>query len=128
MIAPCGMNCAICYAMQRPKDTCQGCNSDGFTPDYCRRCSIRNCGFFESGNGRFCFACEDFPCKRLKQLDKRYRAKYGMSMVENLDYIKEKGIREFVKSERLRWACPSCGDILNVHRWECPHCGSERPK
>jgi rubrerythrin len=59
----------------------------------------------------------------MKQLDKRYRIKYRMSMIENLEWIKEHGIEDFLKREEIRWQCPSCGNIVSVHRLECPDCG-----
>jgi hypothetical protein len=54
-----------------------------------------------------------FPCERLKRLDKRYREKYGMSEVENLEYIRDEGIDNFIKSERKKWQ--SDKGILCVH-------------
>ncbi|MEN6379434.1 MAG: hypothetical protein ABFD15_07640 [Methanofastidiosum sp.] len=85
---------------------------------------MKNCGTIKKT--KFCFRCEKYPCTRLKNLDKRYRTKYGMSMIENLENIKKLGIREFVKNERIRWACPECGGTINVHRWKCFDCGAER--
>ena len=62
----------------------------------------------------------------MKQLDKRYRNRYGMSMLENLAYIEKHGIRKFVKKEKKRWSCKKCGGTINVHRWACYNCGAER--
>ena len=55
-------------------------------------------------------------CARMKQLDKRYRAKYGMSMIENIQEIKAKGIRQFTRDQKQKWTCPDCGKLLTVHR------------
>jgi hypothetical protein len=121
MIAACGMNCAICIGHQRKKNICPGCRKDGKgKPYHCVECSIKKC---ENQNGKYCFSCEKFPCRRLKQLDKRYKAKYRMSMLENLLFVKEKGVNAFVKRERKRWACPKCGNLLSCHRQECVFCG-----
>jgi hypothetical protein len=116
-IAPCGMNCGICMAFLREKNRCEGC----WYPE-CRhkKCSIRSC---ENLKGKYCFNCSTFPCRRLKNLDARYRKKYGMSMLENLEAIRNNGIRKFVKSENGRWACPHCGGTINVHRHNCSACG-----
>jgi hypothetical protein len=73
----------------------------------------------ESG---FCFECPKFPCLRLKNLDKRYRSKYGMSMFENLLFIKEKGFVNFLESEQVKWKCKNCGSSLSVHRDNCLNC------
>jgi hypothetical protein len=129
LIAPCGMNCAICMAyLLRKKDKCPGCNgSDEHKTASCARCKIKNCPFFQDGNSSFCYDCGQFPCARLKHLDKRYRTKYGMSMVENLIFIRDRGIRAFIRNEQLRWTCPQCGGTICVHRGYCSTCGTPRP-
>jgi hypothetical protein len=118
------MNCALCIGYQREKNRCQGCRGDDEgKPASCVACRIGNC---ERMKKRFCFSCDMFPCRRLKQLDKRYRLRYGMSMIENLSVIEKNGVREFVRREKARWVCPGCGNLLSVHRRACPHCGRER--
>ena len=66
---------------------------------------------------------DGFPCAGLKQPDRRYRTKYGMSMIENLEAIKESGIRKFIQKEKKRWTCPECGGTICIHRPQCPSCG-----
>lgn len=123
LIAPCGMDCAICMAYLREKNHCDGCYSANCA---CRRhCTIYSC---EEVRDRYRHTCEKYPCRRLAQLDRRYRTKYGMSMLENLEAIKEHGIRAFVKKERERWTCSGCGGVINIHRWRCSSCGKEREK
>ncbi|MBD3243737.1 MAG: DUF3795 domain-containing protein [Chitinivibrionales bacterium] len=123
-IAPCGMNCLLCYATMREKNRCPGCRGDNRNKsNSCVRCRIRNCGTFEQKGVKYCFSCDHFPCARLKQLDRRYRTKYGMSMIGNLEYIREHGIRAFVRNEQARWTCSSCGTTRCVHRPDCPGCG-----
>jgi hypothetical protein len=93
---------------------------------YCLECRIKNCEYLKESESGFCYECSQFPCKRLKQLDKRYRTKYHMSMIENLDYIKQYGLEEFAKKEDLRWRCTSCHGQLSAHRENCLECGSEQ--
>jgi uncharacterized protein DUF3795 len=127
LIAPCGMNCALCLGFQRDKNRCSGClEKDKGKPKYCRVCSIRNCTHIQNSKSKLCFECKTFPCRRLKELDKRYRTKYGMSMIENLKSIQEIGKRAFVKREQKRWACSKCHELICVHREECPSCGKKR--
>lgn len=127
LIAPCGMNCGICYAYLREKNKCPGCRLfSAKEPVSVAKCKIKNCEFIKSSKIKFCFECEVYPCKRIKNLDKRYRIKYGMSMIENLENIKEFGIREFVKKEKIRWSCPKCGDTINVHMEQCRSCDEKR--
>ena len=123
LIAPCGMNCALCMAYQREKNHCDGCRSDNIPFEYCRRCVIKNCQTLVQKGWTDCSPCEK-PCKRLKQLDKRYRTKYNMSMLENLTSIRENGMDAFVGQQARRWTCPNCGGVICVHRNQCPNCGS----
>ncbi len=126
LIAPCGMNCGICYAYLRTKNKCDGCNIENPNkPKSCILCIIKNCDVIQSNESGFCFECDAFPCKRLKQLDKRYRTKYAMSMIENLLFIQKLGIEAFLSSENKRWECKSCGGTINVHHKVCDICGKE---
>ena len=105
LIAPCGMNCNLCMAYLREKNKCPGCRMiRKETQKYIRKCPIKNCQQLKNNNWVYCSKnCENFPCQRLKSLDKRYKTKYCMSMLENLDFIKNKGIRNFIKHEEKRW-------------------------
>jgi len=127
MIAPCGMNCTLCIGHIREKNRCEGCNgNDQSKPQSCRSCSVVTCEKRKTLPLKMCFECPDLPCKRIKQLDKRYRAKYGMSMMENLALIQEEGLAAFLKHEEKRWKCKKCGTTLSVHRDICPGCGHPR--
>jgi len=127
LIAPCGMNCGICMAYLREKNKCDGCrNSYENKPEACRKCIIIRCDNLKKTKSKFCSEkCENFPCTRLKNLDKRYRTKYNMSMIENLNNIEKLGIRAFVKNEKIRWACSKCGGTICVHRKVCSKCGNK---
>ena len=131
LIAPCGMNCRLCWGFIREKTKCPGCLRKDMNgtkkSEYRSTCVIRNCQHLKSGKSLYCSErCGKFPCRRLKQLDKRYRTRYGMSMIENLTMINEKGIRFFVRNEKLKWACEECGEMISVHRPACVTCGSMR--
>lgn len=124
LIAPCGMNCALCHAYVREKKSCPGCRgSDDAKSKSCLTCRIKSCGKIAKGGIKYCFGCDDYPCARLRHLDKRYRTNYGMSMIENLDAIRSLGIRRFIEMEKKRWACPACGKLLCVHKPVCLSCG-----
>jgi hypothetical protein len=123
LIAPCGMNCGLCMAYLRNKNRCNGClNTDDNKPRSCVMCVIKNCELLKNTQSKFCYECIKFPCARLKQLDKRYRTNYHMSMIENLESIKTGGLEWFVQSERERWKCTTCGGTLCVHRGFCMKC------
>ena len=85
LIAPCGMNCGICHRYLRLKERCPGGRGeDVFKMPSCMHCIIKNCAYLVNTDSGFCYECAEYPCRRLKALDKRYRTKYGMSMIENL--------------------------------------------
>ena len=124
LIAPCGMNCGLCIGHLREKRPCGGCfnKDDENKPNVCRSCSVINCEYLAKTESGFCYECPEYPCKRLKDLDKRYRTKYGMSMFENLLFIKNNGLEKFLESEQKKWICENCGSGLSVHRDNCLNC------
>jgi hypothetical protein len=134
LIAPCGMNCAICSGYLAMKNDLK---STGIMKTYCAGCRPRgkNCAFLKKkcdllANGRvqYCYECEEFPCRRLRDLDKRYRTFYRMSMIENLEYIRDNGIEKFLEKEAEKWKCPECGGVICCHNGICFSCGLEKLK
>ena len=134
LIAPCGMNCGLCIGYQAMKNDLK---KQGFSKGYCSGCLPRgkncafmkkNCDLLEKGLVRFCYECKQFPCHRLKTLDKRYRTKYHMSMIENLEFIKKQGIERFLANEKIKWCCPECGGVICCHNGLCLHCDLDKLK
>jgi hypothetical protein len=124
LIAPCGMNCALCLAYQRAKIHCPGCRAEGAGKlSSCLVCSIKLCHLALVDNLEFCHQCAAYPCARIRHIDKRYRDKYAMSMVANLQTIQSSGVDVFAAQQRERWRCPGCGGLICVHRPKCLHCG-----
>ena len=128
LIAPCGMNCGICksylaYSRGVPRERgkvthCTGCLPRG------KDCFIkRGCRNPLKSTMRFCFECSQMPCENLDRVDRRYRKRYGMSMVENLKQIKTRGIENFLKNQEAKYKCPACGDVVSVHDGKCYSCG-----
>jgi len=128
MVAPCGINCAVCYAhLTRKSGLCPGCNSEKEGKmGYCSRCKIKNCEKLKDIKSNSCVDCQDFPCQRIKNLDKRYSLRYRMSVIKNLQNIKEQGIKKFEESEKAKWSCKACQGIVCVHSGECIDCGKKR--
>ena len=55
LIAPCGMNCNLCYAYLREKNSCPGCRKyDNDKPDSRTRCFIKNCKTLKDKNLKYC--------------------------------------------------------------------------
>jgi hypothetical protein len=131
LIAPCGMNCAVCANYLAGQSDLK---KKGFHKSYCPGCRPRgkhclymsqHCDRLGKGLIRFCFECADFPCQRLKALDKRYRTFYHMSMIENLVFIKEHGIESFLETEKAKWQCPQCTGSISCHNGVCFRCHPE---
>lgn len=122
LIAPCGMNCRLCYGYIRPRNQCMGCRAtDDSKPQSCSNCKIVVCEKRAMNKWETCAPC-DTPCRRLKDLDKRYKSKYHMSMIENLAVIHDQGMNFFLQEQEKKYLCPACGAIVCVHREECPSC------
>ncbi|MHA3963070.1 MAG: DUF3795 domain-containing protein [Candidatus Thorarchaeota archaeon SMTZ1-45] len=125
LIAPCGMNCAICvayfgYRMDggRRKTACSGCRIKN------KDCAFvkKQCELLSKHQIEYCFECDHFPCEQLKKLDKRYRIRFNMSSIENLENIRDNGVRKFLKQQRTRYRCPECGGTICVHTNRCYSC------
>ncbi|MBU1693535.1 MAG: DUF3795 domain-containing protein [Verrucomicrobia bacterium] len=128
LIAPCGMHCAVCSAYlawahavprQRGKIThCEGCRPRN------KQCAFlkKRCSRLRNNRVRFCYECPDFPCAPLSRIDARYRNNYGMSLIGNLEEIRDHGMAAFLKHQRKEHGCPSCGDWVSVHNKKCFAC------
>ena len=124
LIAPCGINCGVCRAYLRERNRCPGCReSDEDRPPSKVICGIRTCEELKNNNLKYCYECDEYPCADIEHLDKRYRTRYNLSVIENLANIKEFGVREFVRNEKTRWACSDCGGTICMHKGTCYECG-----
>lgn len=122
------MNCAICSGYLALKHDVK---SKGIKMPYCSGCRIRDkkCAFLKKrcqllmeNKVKFCYECGDFPCERLKHIDERYRTFFRMSMIDNLRFIKEKGMPQFLMADEKKWQCPKCGDAICCHNRTCFNC------
>lgn len=121
MFAPCGMNCLVCYRHCYHKKPCAGCfKGDMGKPEHCRRCAIKAC--LSEKKKTFCFDCAEYPCKRIKRLEKSYQTRYGASLLANSQYVKENGPAAFMKQQKERFTCPVCGGVISIHDAECSEC------
>ena len=128
LIAPCGMNCGICkrylaYSRGIPEEKgkvihCQGCLPLN------KNCFIkRGCKKIANNEIKFCFECDNIPCENLNRLERRYRERYSMSMVENLKELKDKGMEKFLENQESKYKRSKYGDIISVHDRKCYTCG-----
>jgi hypothetical protein len=61
----------------------------------------------------------------LKTIDERYRSRYRMSMIENLQFIRKHGIEKFVEDQERLWKCTKCGEMICCHNGLCFNCDLE---
>jgi hypothetical protein len=132
LIAPCGMNCAICSRYLAYKHdlqvkgivvipSCIGCRPRG------RKCAFqKKCTLLRNGKLKYCYECASFPCERLEHLDQRYRKLYRMSMIDNLKSLKDNGISVFLEAQEKKWVCIVCGGTISCHNGICFDCGLDR--
>lgn len=132
LIAPRGMNCALRAGYLSFKNDIR---SEGVRMISCAGCRIRNkkCAFLKkacpklsTGELVFCYECTSFPCGRLRTIDKRYRARYRMSMIDNLNFIRENGMAKFIESQEKTWKCSNCGELRSCHNGLCFKCDFEK--
>lgn len=131
LIAACGMNCRICIGYfgytvsgKKRKMKCIGCKtrnkSCAFLKKYCKK--------LMKNEVDYCYECSDFPCFHLEKIDKEYRKKYNMSMIENLEYIRDNGIDEFLKKQESKYQCSECDGFKCVHNGICYSCRTSKKK
>ena len=127
MIAPCGLDCALCKRALDETDPCPGCHGpDERKPEFCaKRCGIILCRKRSENGYAFCDECPDYPCADVMEKEDRYTSQYPLreSPLENLRAIREHGLDSFLEDERRQWACEVCGQIVCVHTGICSGCG-----
>jgi hypothetical protein len=128
LIAPCGMNCGICsaylaYSHHIPKKKgkishCIGCRPRN------KQCAFlkKGCEILKNNKIDFCYKCRKFPCDNLKRIVKSYIRRYNYSVIDNLIFIKENGLDEFMLKEENQHRCTQCGDTICVHNKKCYSC------
>lgn len=134
LVAPCGMNCGVCSGYLALKHDIM---SKGIRMPYCIGCRPRDkkCAFLKkrcelllNHKVQFCFECKDYPCEKLKHIDKRYQTFFRMSFIENLAFIKKNGIRKFLLNQKKKWQCPTCGETICCHNGLCFNCNLDKLK
>ena len=129
MIAPCGLDCSLCWKAHEKENPCGGCmGPDENKPDFCRsRCTIILCERLKREGYRFCDQCPEYPCEACREREERYGSQYALkeSPEGNLAMIREKGMAYFLQRQREQWSCPDCGGPISVHYGVCRDCGRE---
>ena len=125
--APCGVNCFVCYAHLKARNPCNGClGSDVHKPERCINCRIKHCT--RSKSITYCYACDEYPCQSIKNLEKSYTKRYGVSLIANSEMVEKIGISAFQNQEKNKWTCFACGGVVTQHGNYCTECPKEESK
>lgn len=124
-LAYCGINCLLCSAFHNKKNPCPGCRADKdlTSRKSCVNCSRKKCG--KEKGVEWCFECEDFPCKKMKELSGRYSKKYNMELIQDGQEAK-KDLKSFLEKQRTDYKCSKCGGIVDIHNGICTDCGKKK--
>ena len=126
LIAPCGMNCAVCsrylsYVNNLKRSQCVGCRPRNERCAYLfGKCTGIN--HTSRDKAAFCFECSHYPCSQINRIDERYKNNYGMSMKDNLEYISKMGVGKFIKEQYKKYRCSKCGGLISIHNRKCFKC------
>jgi|WetSurMetagenome_2_1015567.scaffolds.fasta_scaffold00027_59 hypothetical protein len=130
LVAPCGIPCAICsgylsFVSNSPINKCRGCRARNKQCAWLKKNCKDNRKLLK-GDIEFCYECDSYPCDRLQRLDARYRRDFGMSMIDNLDFIRNKGVEAFIENQCRKYRCEKCGGLRSVHNGKCFACEKVR--
>ena len=121
LLAPCGMNCQVCYRHLTPRRACLGGRGGASNkPTHCRDCALKACAA-ERGVA-FCAACSRFPCKSMAALEKTYQKRWGISLAETGRRAAAGEAEALLAGQRRRWLC-TCGGVISLHDGVCSECG-----
>jgi hypothetical protein len=106
-IGCCGIDCGLCPRFYTKGDSaCPGCGGLNFKEKH-PSCGFLTCCVIKNGL-EVCSDCKDYPCKRFDSEKDGYDSFVTHKKVFiNLDFIKDKGIEQFIKIQKIRI------DILN---------------
>ncbi len=126
----CGLYCGACRPYLLAK---KGLLEQRGYKKGCKGCWVqnKNCAFVKNdcvplrkNDVKFCFECGRFPCANLKRLDTRYRRKYSVSLIKNLERMREIGVLKWVEEQQQLYKCAKCGGEICVHDAEYYDCGN----
>ncbi|MCB2191871.1 MAG: DUF3795 domain-containing protein [Deltaproteobacteria bacterium] len=107
--------------------SCDGCLSDRVFRD-CQECKhgFRACSAQHVVT--WCFQCEEFPCQRLRAFSTEHVVNgiyHHRRVIEDLEYLRDKGTKDWVTSQENRSDCPECGRPGYWFTTACPACGTK---
>ena len=97
LIAPCGMNCAICskylsYINNLKRSHCIGCKPRNQRCTYLfEKCRGINNNVL-TNNAVYCYECNEYPCKQINRMDNRYKNNYKIVLRIIWKLLKRRGL------------------------------------
>ena len=88
--------------------------------EHCCKCRIKGC--IEDKGLAYCYECPEHPCRLTKDLEKSYKKRYQVSLVENSEFAGRYGLERFMEEQKEKYTCPICGGVISVHDRECSEC------
>jgi len=147
LVGICGLYCGTCpqYLAWQENDTeqlakisqehdipveeirCDGCLSDRVI-SFCLECrhGFRQCA--KEKKVTWCFECPDFPCQRLRDFTKVHIVDgipHHAHVIDDLQYMKEYGVKAWVEKQEEAGRCPRCGKRLYWFTRVCPVCHTQ---
>jgi len=114
------------HGIMEEEVACDGCLSNKVMKT-CRICLPGFRGCSAEHGVTWCFECAEFPCDRLARF-RGAHMKDGIShhehVIEDLTAMKERGIREWVKSQQEEAQCSQCGATNYWFARLCRQCSS----
>ncbi len=106
-IGVCGLDCGLCPRYYTAGTSrCPGCGGPGFSDKH-PSCSFITCCVKKKGF-EVCGQCPEFPCSKFKSEEEYRQVELSSSyppsrkVLSNLRFIREKGIREFIRRQEKR--------------------------
>lgn len=124
IVGICGLYCRTCPNYPAH---CDGCLSDRVSP-HCVACpsGFRKCA--KEKKVTWCFQCHDFPCQRLIDFTHSHIVdgiSHHAHVIEDLQYMKNHGVEQWVEKQERASSCPQCGKTLYWFIRQCPNCNGQ---
>ncbi len=118
MLGCCGVLCLCCTAFL--KNSCSGCQNinEAAKRRSCQNCRKKACAYAQGLH--YCYECTKFPCHLLKDLDRRYRIKYGLSPIDDGKQA-QIDLMKMLEEKRVKYSC-SCQGIIDQYTSCCSEC------
>ncbi|MBN2543635.1 DUF3795 domain-containing protein [bacterium] len=100
---------------------CHGCKSDMIAV-FCTDCHLKLCA--EKKKVEFCYECDEYPCENLLNFRNDEHPHHSV-ILNNLEYIKENGLQEWLRQQAKRWSCSKCGTEFSWYEETCQSCGTK---